>query len=61
MESLGEFLKAGAAFVGVGTALIDKKLAAEKDWAGLTDEGFRKLLVGAGDDRILMEAPVSAR
>ncbi|MEW6229831.1 MAG: bifunctional 4-hydroxy-2-oxoglutarate aldolase/2-dehydro-3-deoxy-phosphogluconate aldolase, partial [Bacillota bacterium] len=35
LENLGEFLKAGAVFVGVGTALVDKKLVAEQDWAGL--------------------------
>ncbi len=35
-ENLGEFLQAGAVFVGVGTALVDKKMVAERDWTGLT-------------------------
>jgi 2-dehydro-3-deoxyphosphogluconate aldolase/(4S)-4-hydroxy-2-oxoglutarate aldolase len=36
LENLGNFLKAGAVFVGVGSALVDKKLVAEKNWAELT-------------------------
>lgn len=36
LDNLGEFLKAGAAFVGVGTALINKRLVAEGNWAELT-------------------------
>ncbi len=35
-ENLGEFLRAGAVFVGVGTALVDKKMVADRDWAGLS-------------------------
>lgn len=35
LENLGEFLKAGAVFVGVGTALVNKKMVAEQDWTGL--------------------------
>ena len=35
LDNLGQFLRAGAVFVGVGTALVDKKLVAERDWAGL--------------------------
>ncbi|MEW5865297.1 MAG: bifunctional 4-hydroxy-2-oxoglutarate aldolase/2-dehydro-3-deoxy-phosphogluconate aldolase [Bacillota bacterium] len=37
LENLGEFLKAGAVFVGVGTALVDKKLVAEENWVGLSE------------------------
>lgn len=36
LDNLGEFLKAGAAFVGVGTALVNKRLVAEGNWAELT-------------------------
>ncbi|HAI87092.1 MAG TPA: 2-dehydro-3-deoxyphosphogluconate aldolase [Firmicutes bacterium] len=36
LDNLGEFLKAGAAFVGVGTALINKRMVAEQNWAELT-------------------------
>jgi 2-dehydro-3-deoxyphosphogluconate aldolase/(4S)-4-hydroxy-2-oxoglutarate aldolase len=35
LENTGEFIKAGAVFVGVGGALVDKKLVAEKKWAEL--------------------------
>jgi len=35
LENLGEFLRAGAEFVGVGSALVNKRIVAEKDWAGL--------------------------
>lgn len=33
LETAGEFIKAGACFVGVGSALVSKKLIAEKNWA----------------------------
>jgi 2-dehydro-3-deoxyphosphogluconate aldolase/(4S)-4-hydroxy-2-oxoglutarate aldolase len=36
LKNLGEFLRAGAEFVGVGSALVSKRIVAEKDWAGLT-------------------------
>mgnify|MGYP000870028970 FL=1 len=36
LENVGNFIKAGASFVGVGGALVDKKLVAEKDWDGLS-------------------------
>ena len=36
LDNLGEFLKAGAAFVGVGSALVSKSVVAAKDWAALT-------------------------
>jgi 2-dehydro-3-deoxyphosphogluconate aldolase/(4S)-4-hydroxy-2-oxoglutarate aldolase len=35
LENMREFLKAGAAFVGVGSALVSKQLLAEQDWDGL--------------------------
>lgn len=35
LDNLGDFLKAGAVFVGVGTALVDRKLVAGRDWDGL--------------------------
>lgn len=37
INSLGEFLKAGAVFVGVGTALVNKKYVADKNWDALTE------------------------
>ncbi len=37
INNLGEFLKAGAAFVGVGTALVNKRYVAEKNWDALTE------------------------
>lgn len=36
INSLGDFLKAGAVFVGVGSALVSKKIVAERNWAALT-------------------------
>lgn len=36
LDNLGEFLKAGAAFAGVGTALVNKRMVAEQNWAELT-------------------------
>lgn len=36
LENAGEFIKAGASFVGVGSALVNKKLVAEKKWAELS-------------------------
>ncbi|HHV61528.1 MAG TPA: bifunctional 4-hydroxy-2-oxoglutarate aldolase/2-dehydro-3-deoxy-phosphogluconate aldolase [Firmicutes bacterium] len=36
LDNVAEFIKAGAAFVGVGSALVDKKLVAEKRWSELT-------------------------
>ncbi len=32
LETAGEYIKAGACFVGVGSALVSKKLIAEKNW-----------------------------
>lgn len=37
LENTGEFIKAGAAFVGVGSALVDKKLVAAQDWDALSE------------------------
>ena len=34
-QTTPQFIKAGAAFVGVGTALVDKKMVAEKRWDDL--------------------------
>jgi 2-dehydro-3-deoxyphosphogluconate aldolase/(4S)-4-hydroxy-2-oxoglutarate aldolase len=36
LETAGEFIKAGASFVGVGSALVSKKLIAEKNWAEMS-------------------------
>ena len=36
LNNLGDFLKAGAVFVGVGSALVNKRMILERDWAGLT-------------------------
>lgn len=36
LENAGEFIKAGASFVGVGSALVNKKLVAEKKWDELS-------------------------
>jgi 2-dehydro-3-deoxyphosphogluconate aldolase/(4S)-4-hydroxy-2-oxoglutarate aldolase len=36
LENAAEFIKAGASFVGVGGALVTKKLIAEKKWDELT-------------------------
>lgn len=36
LENTPDFIRAGAAFVGVGSALVDKKLVADQDWDGLT-------------------------
>ncbi|NLM39041.1 MAG: bifunctional 4-hydroxy-2-oxoglutarate aldolase/2-dehydro-3-deoxy-phosphogluconate aldolase [Firmicutes bacterium] len=35
LENTPDFIRAGAAFVGVGGALVDKKLVANQDWDGL--------------------------
>lgn len=36
LENTGEFIKAGAAFVGVGGNLVDRKAIAERHWDALT-------------------------
>ncbi len=35
IDNLGDFLKAGAVFVGVGSALVSKKDVAEQNWSAL--------------------------
>ena len=37
LDNTADFIKAGAAFVGVGGALVDKTLVAQKDWDALTE------------------------
>lgn len=37
LDNTGDFIRAGASFVGVGGALVDKKLVGAKDWSGLSD------------------------
>jgi len=41
LENTPEFIKAGAAFVGVGSSLVDKKLVAEGNWDALSDLAAR--------------------
>lgn len=36
LENMGEFLKAGAVFVGVGSSLVDKSMVAQGRWDDLT-------------------------
>lgn len=37
LENAGDFIRAGAAFIGVGGNLVDKKAIAEKRWSELTE------------------------
>jgi 2-dehydro-3-deoxyphosphogluconate aldolase/(4S)-4-hydroxy-2-oxoglutarate aldolase len=37
LENTGEFIRCGASCVGVGTALLNKKIIAESDWKALTE------------------------
>ncbi len=37
LENTGEFIRFGASCVGVGTALLNKKMIADSDWAALTE------------------------
>lgn len=41
LTTAGEFIKAGASCVGVGSALVDKKLIAEKKWSELSSRAAR--------------------
>lgn len=41
LENVGEFIKAGVCFVGVGGNLIDKKVVAEKKWEVLTERAIQ--------------------
>lgn len=43
LENAGDFIKAGACFLGVGSALVDRKLIKARDWDGLAERG-RKFL-----------------
>lgn len=36
LENTGDFIKAGACFVGVGSSLVDKRLVAEQKWEELS-------------------------
>jgi 2-dehydro-3-deoxyphosphogluconate aldolase/(4S)-4-hydroxy-2-oxoglutarate aldolase len=36
VDNTAEFMKAGAVCIGVGSALLNKKMIAEKDWDGIT-------------------------
>lgn len=35
LDNAAEFMRNGARFLGVGSALLDKQLIADKDWDGL--------------------------
>ncbi len=37
LENTGEFIRCGASCVGVGTALLNKKMIADSDWTALTE------------------------
>lgn len=37
LENAGDFIRSGASFVGVGSALVDKRLIAEKKWDKLSE------------------------
>lgn len=41
LDNAGEFIKAGAAFVGVGGNLVDRKVIAERRWNDLTETAAR--------------------
>jgi 2-dehydro-3-deoxyphosphogluconate aldolase/(4S)-4-hydroxy-2-oxoglutarate aldolase len=41
VENTGEFIKAGAVFVGAGTSLVDSKAVAEKRFGVITDTAKR--------------------
>ncbi len=36
LDNAADFIKAGACCIGVGTALLDKQMVADSDWAGIT-------------------------
>lgn len=36
LGNLGQFLQAGAVFVGVGSALVNRDIVARRDWAALS-------------------------
>jgi 2-dehydro-3-deoxyphosphogluconate aldolase / (4S)-4-hydroxy-2-oxoglutarate aldolase len=37
VKNAGEWIKAGAAFLGAGSALVSKDAMAKKDWAAITN------------------------
>lgn len=37
VNNTAEFIRAGAVCIGVGSALLNKKMIAEKDWGGITE------------------------
>ncbi len=41
LDNLGDFIKAGAVFVGAGSSLVDKKLVAEGKWDELADRAAK--------------------
>ncbi|NMB25269.1 MAG: bifunctional 4-hydroxy-2-oxoglutarate aldolase/2-dehydro-3-deoxy-phosphogluconate aldolase [Firmicutes bacterium] len=45
LENLGEFIKAGASFVGVGSALVDKNLVAGGKWDELANRAAQYVAV----------------
>lgn len=51
LNNVADFIKAGACFVGVGTALLDKKMIADSNWKGLTEHAaafIREVKKGRG-------------
>lgn len=49
-DNVGEWIRAGAVAVGVGSALLDPKLIADSDWATLTERA-RRMAQGVTDAR----------
>jgi len=49
-DNVGDWIRAGAVAVGVGSALLDPKLIASEDWATLTDRA-RRMAQGVADAR----------
>jgi 2-dehydro-3-deoxyphosphogluconate aldolase/(4S)-4-hydroxy-2-oxoglutarate aldolase len=41
LDNLGDFIKAGAVFVGAGSSLVDKKLVAEGKWDELAERAAK--------------------
>ena len=41
LENAAEFIKAGACCLGVGTALLDKKMIGDSDWNGLAQRALK--------------------
>lgn len=49
-DNVGDWIRAGAVAVGVGSALLDPKLIANEDWATLTERA-RRMAQGVADAR----------